>query len=305
MATKILIADDDPENLDLLKFIFESEHYTVVAASDGEQAITLAKKELPDIVILDVNMPKVSGFEVCEAIRQDGSTCLTPIIMLTSLSKTKDLITGIKLGADEYLSKPFETFELVARVEGILKRTKANIAANPLTSLPGNVSIESEIKKRLEDLKDFALAYIDVDNFKSFNDKYGFERGDKVIRLISVILKSAVSELGNSDDFIGNLGGEDFIIVTSPNKLELIANKIISSFDALIPAQYDEDVRNRGYLWGVNRQGQEVQFPIMTISIGGLMVKPNTFQEYSQIVEESKNMLKKAKLDNKSSFVIS
>jgi diguanylate cyclase (GGDEF)-like protein len=304
MPPKIFIADDDQENLDLLKFIFESEHYNVITASDGEQAIHMVKKEMPDLVILDVNMPKVSGFEVCEAIRQDGATCLIPIIMLTSLSKTKDLITGIKLGADEYLKKPFETFELVARVEGLLKRTKASIAANPLTCLPGNISIETEIKKRLEDFKDFAVAYIDVDNFKSFNDKYGFERGDKVIRLISVILKSAVSELGNNDDFIGNLGGEDFVIVTTPEKIEAVAKKITAGFDALVPQQYDEDVRSRGYLWGINRQGQEVQFPIMTISIGALLVKAKSFRDYSQIVEQSKNLLKQAKLDKKSSYVI-
>jgi diguanylate cyclase (GGDEF)-like protein len=225
--------------------------------------------------------------------------------MLTSLSKTKDLITGIKLGADEYLSKPFETFELVARVEGMLRRTKASIAANPLTCLPGNVSIEAEIVKHLEGVNDFAVAYIDVDNFKSFNDKYGFERGDKVIRLISVILKSAVAEFGNLDDFIGNLGGEDFVIVTTPDKLEAIAKKIIFSFDSLVPQQYDEDVRARGYLWGVNRQGQEVQFPIMTISIGAVVVKPNSGKTYSQVVEQSKDMLKKAKLDSKSSFIVS
>ncbi|MHB9154450.1 MAG: response regulator transcription factor, partial [Endomicrobiales bacterium] len=170
MVEKILIADDDLEIIDLLKFTFEQENYLVVAVNDGEEALRRAKEEHPDVVILDVNMPKMTGFEVCEKIRQDGDTCLIPVIMLTSLDKAKDKITGLKLGADDYLAKPFEPFEIVARVEALIRRTKAALAANPLTFLPGNVSIEGEIRKRLEDGEPFSVVYTDIDYFKSFND---------------------------------------------------------------------------------------------------------------------------------------
>jgi len=216
MSYKILIADDDTEVLDLLVYALEAEHYTVVTATDGDTAYKKVISEKPDLVILDVNMPGMSGFEVCQKIRENSDVCLTPVIILSSLAKTKDRITGIKLGADEYLTKPFEPFELVARVEGLLKRAKESLAASPLTGLPGNVSIETEIKNRLAEGNVFCVIYSDLDHFKSYNDKYGFDKGDAVIKLVSAIFRSAVAEAGNPRDFLGHIGGDDFVVVTTP-----------------------------------------------------------------------------------------
>lgn len=303
MVEKILIADDDLEIADLLRFTFEQEKYTVIVANDGEEALRLVKEEKPDIVILDVNMPKMTGFEVTERIRQDSSTCLIPVIMLTSLSRAKDKLTGIKLGADDYLNKPFEPFELVSRVENIIRRSKATLSANPLTQLPGNILIENEIKERLEKGHPFAVVYTDIDYFKSFNDKYGFEKGDGVIKLTSTLLRAAVQAVGNENDFLGHIGGEDFVIVTTPDRSEPLAKLIIKYFDDMAPQQYDEDVRRRGYLWGLDRQGQEMRFSLMSVSLGIVSVTAGKFRHYSQIVEQAKNMLKKAKLVQGSAFV--
>lgn len=300
--TIILIADDDLDILELLKFTFESEGYSVLAVSDGEEAVKKTKQEHPDIVILDVNMPKLSGFEVLEKIRQDATTRLVPIIMLTSLAKTKDKLTGIKLGADEYLNKPFEPVELLIRVEGLLRRMKETLYANPLTGLPGNVSVENEIKERLESGEPFAVMYSDVNNFKSFNDKYGFERGDKMIRAVSEILNSAVADFGSQNDFLGNIGAEDFIIITTHDKVSALAQNIIKNFDERIPQEYDQEVRTRGYVWGVDRQGRETKFSIMTISIGAAIVEKGKYHHYSQIVDKARELLNKAKSTQKSSF---
>lgn len=304
MAARILIADDDQEILELLKFTFEEDRYTVITASDGEEAVKLAFDEHPDIIILDVNMPRLSGYEVIQKVRENGATCLIPIIMLTSLSKPKDRITGIKLGADEYLSKPFEPFEIVARVEGILRRTSESLAANPVTGLPGNPSIESEIRRRLETTAPFAVIYIDLDNFKAFNDKYGFERGDNIIKLVAYLLRSSVLDAAYTGDFLGHIGGDDFIVVTSPEKIQQFAEKVMSEFDSLIPEQYDEEVRKSGYLWGINRSGQEMKFPLMTVSLGAVIVSPGKFRHYSQVVEKSKQLLEKAKANPKSAIEI-
>ncbi len=295
MNYKILIADDDTEILDLLVFTLESEHYNVVTALDGETAYKKVVSEKPDLVILDVNMPGMSGFEVCQKIRENSDICLIPIIILSSLVKTKDKITGIKLGADEYLTKPFETFELMARVEGLLKRAKESLAASPLTGLPGNVSIETEIKNRLSEGKKFCVIYSDLDNFKSYNDKYGFDRGDAIIKLVSAIFRSAVGELGNSDDFLGHIGGDDFVVVTSHEKQKDITDKIIASFDSLIPNQYDDETRKQGFICGVDRFGNQARFPLMSISFGSVSVEPSKFKHYSQIVEKAKELLKSAK----------
>ncbi|MBN1622499.1 MAG: response regulator [Endomicrobiales bacterium] len=301
---KVLIADDDLEILELLKFTFENEKHQVITAVDGEEALKKAKEEKPDIIILDVNMPKLTGFEVCEKIREDSSTCLIPVIMLTSLTKPKDRITGIKLGADEYLGKPFETFEVLARVEGLLNRIKESISANPLTKLPGNTSIEKEIKRRIESKEVFSVMFIDADNFKAYNDKYSFEKGDNIIKLIAVILRSSIAELGNKNDFLGHLGGEDFVVVTTPDKVQVLAGKITNTFDSLIPCQYDEEVRTRGYVWGLDRQNKEVKFPLMSISAGIVNVEPGKFIHYSQIIDKAKIILTNAKQEPGSSYKI-
>jgi len=224
--------------------------------------------------------------------------------MLTSLSKTKDRITGIKLGADEYLNKPFEPFEIVARVEGLLRRTRESLAANPLTGFPGTPSIETEIRRRLGIDEKFAVVYSDIDNFKAFNDKYGFEKGDNIIRLLSVIIRSAVSEVGDKSDFLGHIGGDDFVIVASQKNAKLAAEKIIQNFDAFIPNQYDEQVRSQGFLMGTNRSGEEAKFPLMTVSLGIAVVEPGKYKHYSQVVERSKELLKKAKSETASVFVV-
>ena len=301
---KIFIADDDLEILELLKFTFENENYEVITATDGEDAYNRIAAIKPNIVILDVNMPKLTGFEVCDKIRENSSTCLIPVIMLTSLTKTKDKITGIKLGADEYLGKPFEPFEIIARVEGLLKRTKVSLSANPLTGLPGNVSIEAEITKNIESKSDFSVAYLDADNFKAFNDKYGFERGDSIIRLMAVILRSAIAEFGNINDFLGHLGGEDYVLISSSDKIVKIVERVMEVFDSLIPCQYDEDVRTKGYMMGLNRRNEQEKFPLMSISIGIVHVNPASYSHYSQVVEKAKEVLKKAKTISGSAYKI-
>ncbi|MBD3272165.1 MAG: response regulator, partial [Elusimicrobia bacterium] len=246
MKGKVLIADDDEEIRDLLRFALEGEQFQVIETVDGAQALEKIMSERPDLVILDVMMPKMTGYEVCEKVRSEGSTCLIPIILLTSLAQTKDKVTGIKLGADEYLTKPFEPFELVMRAEGLLKRTREALSANPLTGLPGNISIENEIKRRLDDSETFSVIYLDANNFKAYNDKYGFERGDGVIRLIAAIVRDAVKTLGSEKDFIGHIGGEDFIILTQSERAEIVIIRVMENFASMIPNQYDDDVRQRG-----------------------------------------------------------
>src|SRR5688500_4518804 len=160
------------------------EKYQVITANNGEDALIRARADNPDIILLDVLLPKIHGFEVCQRLRQDPATCLIPIIMVTSLTAIKDRLTGIKLGADEYVSKPFEPVELLARVERLIIRSRQSIAANPLTGLPGTVALEQEIRRRLEEGENFSVALADVNGFGAYNDLYGFERGDGVIRVL-------------------------------------------------------------------------------------------------------------------------
>jgi len=303
-VVKILIADDDIEIQELLRFTLENEGYQTVIACDGEEAVSKALTEKPDMLVLDVLMPKLTGYEVCEKIRQNPATSLLPIIMLTSLAQVKDRITGIKLGADEYLSKPFEPYELVARIEGLLKRIKANISANPLTGLPGQVSAESEVKALLEDGKTFALFFTDIDNFKSYNDKYGFERGDEFIRIFAGVLRQTQIELQGKPGALFHLGGEDFMLITSHDMAEKMAKRIIELFDAAVFQRYDDDAGQRGYIWVVDKSGREVKTPLITISIGITLVDPEKYKHYSQIIENAKEMWKISKSNAGNTYVV-
>ncbi|MDI6641103.1 MAG: response regulator [Elusimicrobiota bacterium] len=302
--TKILIADDDLEIQELLSFTLKNEDYQVSIASDGEEAIQKVYNEHPDLIILDIMMPKISGYEVLERLRADPRTSLLPIIMLTSLTPVKDRITGIKLGADEYITKPFDPYELVARIEGLLRRVKIELSANPLTGLPGTASFENKLKELISDNQSFNVFYLDIDNFKSFNDKYGPERGDMVLKNFANILCRISSELNDKLAFVWNLSADDFVLITSCEQdIELITKKIIESFKNMIIQEYDEPTRQRGYFWWVSRNGREVKVPIATLSIGAIKVLPRDYQHHSQIIEQLKEMWKIAKFKEGNSYV--
>jgi len=191
-----------------------------------------------------------------------------PIIMVTGKGELSDKVNSIDSGADDYIVKPFEPKELLARIRMVLRRTRIDQEANPLTRLPGNISISNEISRQIENKKPFAVCYTDLNNFKAYNDKYGVEYGDKVIKKTGDILIGAVRTLGNPVDFIGHVGGDDFVIVTTPDVAEKICLKIIDDFDAAAPSFYKKTDRENGFIVAKDRQGIERKMPIMTISIG-------------------------------------
>ena len=196
LKEKILIADDDSDILDVIRITLEAEGYEVIEAHDGQEAVNMIKKSTPDLLITDFKMPKICGDEVCRILKQDILIQHMPIIMLTGKGEITDKIYGINAGADDYMVKPFEPQELVARVKMVLRRTARDLDANPLTRLPGNVSIINELRIRITKNELFAVCYVDLDKFKAFNDKYGFEKGDEVIKNTARILISSAQEKG-------------------------------------------------------------------------------------------------------------
>ena len=266
-STTILIVDDDPDLRDILRSILEPEGFQVREASDGRMALQDIHTHRPDLVVLDYSMPHLDGPQVCEALRQDIVLRHVPVIMLTGRSEVQDKVHGLNAGADDYLVKPFEPQELLARVRMILRRTSQELDANPLTKLPGNVSIQKEIENRLAAGGPLAVCYADLDHFKAFNDHYGFERGDRAIQRTAEILVEAVKHAGNSTDFIGHIGGDDFVCVTTPDRAEAVCQRIVEWFDATIRDLYDEPDRLQGSFTHADRQGHPVTVGFLTISI--------------------------------------
>ncbi|MCM8799705.1 MAG: response regulator [Candidatus Omnitrophica bacterium] len=301
MAVKILIADDDPDIRDILKIILSEENYEVIEASDGEEALKLIKTKSPDLVLLDYKMPKLDGFQVCKEIKQDLLLQHLPIIVVTGKGELEDKLQGIGAGADDYIVKPFEPKELLARIRMVLRRTERDLEANPLTRLPGNVSILNELSKRLEKKTVFSVCYLDLDKFKAYNDKYGFEHGDEVIRETARLLIKVVKEFGNPDDFIGHIGGDDFVIITSPSVVDIICQNIIEAFERISPNFYNEEDRKKGYIITKDRKGNEEKVPLLSISIGVVSNEHRRIEHVAQIGEigaELKNLAKRLERSN-------
>ena len=300
----ILVADDDPDLRDILRSILESAGYRVVEASDGEMALEAIRTGHPDLVILDYTMPRMEGPQVCQELKRDLLLRHLPIIMLTGRGETHDKVAGINAGADDYLVKPFEPQELLARVRMVLRRTSQELEANPLTRLPGNVSIQREIEERLAREMPIAVCYCDLNHFKAFNDHYGFERGDQIIRMTSQILLEAVKRHGHAADFIGHIGGDDFVVVTTPDRAEAICQTIISRFDADIPWLYDEADRTRGTLEYVDRRGQTVTVGLLSIAIAVVTNRERRLTHFGQVAAMSAELKTLAKRMETSSYVM-
>lgn len=295
LREKILIVDDDPDILDVLKITLEAEGYEVIEGHDGQEALNIIKKTTPDLLITDFKMPKLCGDEVCRILKEDILVQHMPIIMLTGKGEISDKIYGINAGADDYMVKPFEPKELVARVRMVLRRTARDLDANPLTRLPGNVSILNEIQKRIDTGKPFSVCYIDLDKFKVFNDKYGFEKGDEVIKNTARILINSVQEKGTPQDFIGHVGGDDFVVITDPDKNDGLCKNIIGQFDSMAPELYNKNDREKGYIVGKDRRGKTKKIPLMSISIGVVSNEKRKIAHVAEVGEIGAELKKYAK----------
>jgi diguanylate cyclase (GGDEF)-like protein len=303
MAMKILIVDDDPDIRDILKLTLSEENYEIIEAGDGEEALKIINSKPLDLVLLDYKIPKIDGRQVCRLVKKDLLLSHLPIIMVTGKGDISDKVDGIDAGADDYVVKPFEPKELLARIRMILRRTERDLEANPLTRLPGNVSIINELTSRLENKSLFAVCYIDLDKFKAYNDKYGFEHGDEIIRETARILIRTAHELGNPDDFIGHIGGDDFVIITTPNIVDNICKKIIADFENASPSFYNETDRKKGFIIARDRQGKEQKIPILSVSIGVVTNEFRTIEHIAQIGEIGAELKAVAKSLERSNYV--
>ncbi len=301
---KILVVDDEPALREMLDDILTANGYEVITAADGAEGLKKVRDESPDLVILDGSMPVLDGYETLEHMRRDPMLVNKPVIMLSVMSSDHDQIRGLKLGVDDYLTKPFKTPLLLARVRAVLERNAFSTSANPLTLLSGNAVIKAEAEKRIASGVPFAMVYIDLNNFKSFNDKYGFQRGDDVIKNTASVIVQATKEFGIPGDFIGHIGGDDFIVITTPETMRPVCEGIISYFDEGIADFYDTEDRERGYIVSVDRSNNVKQFPLMTISLSVISTAQTRIAHYGRLAEIAAELKKVAKSQNCSAYVV-
>lgn len=300
---RILLVDDDPDILDVLEITLSEENYEIFKASNGEEAMQIIKSKPLSLALIDYNMPKMNGRQVCIEVKKDILLQHLPIIMVTGKGEVTDKVEGINSGADDYIVKPFEPKELLARIRMILRRTARDLEANPLTRLPGNIAILNDLSQRIETKTLFAVCYVDLDKFKSYNDKYGFEHGDEVIKETARILIRATHEKGNPADFIGHIGGDDFVVVSTPDKVDNLCKKIIADFEKTAPSFYNQTDRKNGYIMAHDRQGKLQKVPLLSISIGVVTNEAKAIKHVAEIGEIGAELKAYAKSLEKSNYV--
>ncbi|HEX2028264.1 MAG TPA: response regulator [Nitriliruptorales bacterium] len=295
MSALVLIVDDDPDIRDIVEINLQSAGFDVATAADGERGLEQALRLRPELVLLDLMMPRIDGYEVCRRLRTDARTSHIPIIMLTARAQPSDRVSGLELGADDYLTKPFDVDELIARIHATLRRVRDTRSVSPLTGLPGNVRIERELAQRVNSGEQIALLYADLNRFKPFNDRYGFLRGDEAIGTLADAVCDVVASLGDETTFVGHVGGDDFVIITRPEAGETIGRALIERFDARVPELYDPADREAGFIEVRDRQGRLHRYPFVSVAIGMVTTTPGAFSDHRQLAEVAAEMKNYAK----------
>jgi PleD family two-component response regulator len=281
----VLVVDDDRNLRTIIATNLELAGYGVVTARDAAAALAELDRDIPSLIVLDVMLPGMDGYELCRRIRRHPTCAHVPIIILTARGETEDAVIGFEAGADDFISKPFSPQEMLARVRAKIRRVAVDSSLNPLTRLPGNLAIENEIRGRFDAHGALAVIYLDLDNFKAFNDVYGFVHGDEAIRLVASGLQAAIKAVGTEDDFVGHIGGDDFIVVTTPARAGVLARYVADAFDRAVPALYEPADRARGWIETRDRRGASTKYPIMSLSLAVVTNATRSIANYQQIGE--------------------
>ncbi len=280
----------------------ERAGFRVTAVADGQAALDAIRADPPDIAVLDLKMPRLDGFAVCRALREDPLLENLPVVILSAAATHENKIEGLDLGADDFIGKPVDLRELLARLRMIIKRTRQGLDANPLTRLPGNLSIESRIERALAQARPLAVLYVDLNQFKAYNDAYGYDAGDRVLRALSRVLVDQIR--GGPVDFVGHIGGDDFIALSTPERMEAAAQRVCAAFDAAVPAFYSAEDRARGSIRAKDRQGVARDFPLLSVAVGICHNRDRPLTGFAQVAALGAELKKAAKAKPGSAYVI-
>jgi DNA-binding response OmpR family regulator len=293
-APRVLVVDDDPSIRAICREVLELGGYQVRDAGSANTALAEARRFRPDMILLDVLMPGIDGYRTAEMIRADPAIGMAPIMFLSARGDTADKVRAFRSGAEDYMVKPFDAAELLARVAKALDRQARELGASPTTQLPGADAIQADIERRLHSGDLSAVAcYLDLDNLKAFNDYYGYAKANAVIRQSGDVIRYVIQRSGSPGDFIGHIAGDDFVFVTSGDRADQICREICERFDQLIRLYYDPADRERGYIEAKDRFGVHRKFPIMSVSIAAISLsKSKTYAGLAELAAVGKGTAK-------------
>ncbi|WP_420644552.1 response regulator [Candidatus Leptofilum sp.] len=282
---RILIVEDDFDISNMLRIFFTGQGYHVDVAARGNDALELCRKKLPDLIVLDIMLPDMNGYEVCKVMRTTTRTSHIPIIFLTQKDERSDRIAGLELGADDYITKPFDIEELKLRVRTAINTYKRHNMTDPITGLPSSRLIEDQLRNLMR-TKDWTYLQIGIDHIEPFSDEYGFLARDEVLRFTTLLLNEVDDEHGTLDDFVGHATSNTFVLVTKAENVTSIVSELRQQFDEGILAHYSFIDREQGGI--MQPDGNLV--PLMKLSIGIVSDKAQRFSDIREITETAAEM---------------
>jgi diguanylate cyclase (GGDEF)-like protein len=282
---RVLVVDDDPEVIQILGVNLEHANFEVISARNGTEALAMATKERPDLILLDIVLPDMDGLNVCRQLKESPQTSQIPIIAISAKAGSEDRMAGMAAGVEQYIPKPFNPAEVVALVQACFKRMELDDSTNSLTGLANRTQINNRLTALIKQTKPFAALYIDIDCFRVFNSVYGFGQGDQAIQLLADILYEAVQLFGNPDDLVAHCDGDNFIVISTPQKARILCQTIIANFDSRIRTLYKQEDLERGHIEYQGRLGQREQCPIMSLSVAVVTNEKRAFSNPLQVSE--------------------
>lgn len=272
---RLLIVEDDYDIAEMLQIYFRGQNYDVDIALRGSIALEKTRTNLPHLIVLDIMLPDIDGFEVCRNLRTNIRTSHVPIIFLTQKDERSDRLAGLELGADDYITKPFDIEELKLRVQRAISRAEQQSLTDPRSGLPSGRLIEEQLRRIIRQ-SNWALMDLRINYFEPFKDVYGFVAGDDVLRFVAMLLNEVIDESGTQNDFIGHAGGDNFIIITAEGAAETIHQKVKGRFSEEVLSHYCFIDRDQGYIMTTGTSGEIVKVPLMSLSVG--IVTPSKYQ---------------------------
>lgn len=276
----ILVVEDDFDISNMLKIYFSGQGYAVEVAGKGGDAITATRKQLPNLIVLDINLPDMSGYDVCRELRTTTRTKHIPIIFLTQKDERSDKITGLELGADDYVTKPFDIEELKLRINNAIQASIIAKSINSISNFPTGEPIEEHLRELMR--KDVDWSYIDIKitNFDPFKEVYGWQAGDEVIRATALMIVDVLERHGTQTDFAGHPGTDNFVVISHAESSVALTDALQERFATEIQQHYSFIDRERGYML----VGEE-QKDLMTLAVGSVSTRTHQFSDIREITE--------------------
>ena len=302
MLQEIYIINDNTQDANQIQSLFKDESFKIKIVKTEQ--IDIALRNIPSLIIVDEDHLKRDIIEFCKTIRANEDNGITPIIVLSSNTEKKHRVSVLETAVEYYIKKPIDVDYLYYTVKNIMRLMYVNRRVSPLTGLPGNVQILAELKKRVMNEEEFAVLYADLDNFKAYNDVYGFLKGDEIIKYTAKTIVRNVHSLKGNHCFVGHIGGDDFVAIVSKTDYEQVCQNILAEFDKDIHNFFTKDDLERGYLEVENRKGVMEQFPLTSLSIGVVEADKGRFKNILEIGEVGAQVKHVAKTIMGSSYAI-